>query len=123
MEYIAILIVMILYQWIFIPILKRKVGYIRVEGTMFYQYKTKWQLPFELAVIAVVVLGIVLLTPALELWSVAFIPIGFVVILVTRGILEKKYDAYLRHHIISFVQALSVMVAFAGIFIYSFFIK
>ncbi|MEC1180544.1 hypothetical protein P9B03_18950 [Metasolibacillus meyeri] len=123
MEYIAILIVVILYQWIFIPILKRKVGYIRVEGTMFYQYKTKWQLPFELAVIAAVVLGIVLLTPTLELWSVAFIPIGFIVILVTRGILEKKYDAYLCHHIISFVQALSVMVAFAGIFIYSFFIK
>lgn len=119
MEYLVIFIIVVLYQWLFIPILKRKVGYVRVDGTMFYQYKTKWQLPFEIAVIIAAVLCIVFFTPKLELWSVAFVPLGFIVILVVRGILEKKYDAYLRHHIISFVQAFAIMVAFVGIFIYS----
>ncbi|WP_042473749.1 DUF4181 domain-containing protein [Bacillus ndiopicus] len=123
MEYLTIFIVVILYQWLFIPILKRKVGYIRVEGTMFYQYKTKWQLPFELAVIVTVVLSILLYTPKLELSSVAFVPAGFVVILLVRGVLEKKYDAYLRHHIISFVQAFAIMLAFIGVFVYGVVIK
>ncbi|KYG92172.1 hypothetical protein A0U40_04315 [[Bacillus] sp. KCTC 13219] len=123
MEYLAIFIIVILYQWLFIPILKRKIGYIRTKDTLFYQYKTKWQLPFELAVIALVVLCILLFTPKLALWSVVFVPIGFVVIFVVRGMLEKKYAADLRHHIISFVQAFAIMIAFTSIFIYSMLMK
>ena len=118
MEYLVVFIIVALYQWLFIPILKRKIGYVRVEGTLFYQYKTKWQLPFEIAVIVAMVLCIGLLTPVMDLWSAIFIPMGFVVILVTRGILEKKYEADLRHYLISFVQAMAVVIAFLAILVY-----
>ncbi|MEO4052420.1 DUF4181 domain-containing protein [Solibacillus sp. CAU 1738] len=120
MEFLVLFVIVVLYQWFFIPILKRKTGYLRGEPTLFYDYKTKWQLPFELLVIALVVICIATLTPVLQFGTVLFIPTGFILILVMRGILEKKYMADMRHHIISFTQAFSIALVFIAILIYAF---
>lgn len=120
MEFLILVIMVILYQWLFIPILKKKIGYLQGEPTLFYDYKTKWQLPFELSVIVLVIIGIAVLTPMLQLGTILFIPLGFIVILVMRGILEKKYMANMGHHIISFSHAISIALMFISIIIYSF---
>ncbi len=124
MEFIFLIVLVALYQFMFIPVLKRKTGYIRPsEPKIFYDYKTKWQLPFELAVIALCIGGVLLLTPALGLVTSAFVLIAFVIILVTRGILEKRYESDFRHYIVSFSHAIALTIAFAGIFIYALILK
>ena len=120
MEFIALIMLVTLYQFLFIPILKRKIGYIKPsEPKVFYDYKTKWQLPFELAVIALCMIAIILLTPALGLATTIFIFIVFVTILVTRGILEKRYEPDFRHYVVSFSHAIAMTLAFIGIVIYA----
>lgn len=124
MEFIFLIVLVALYQFMFIPVLKKKTGYIRPsEPKIFYDYKTKWQLPFELAVIALCIGGVLLLTPALGLVTSAFVLIAFVIILVTRGILEKHYESDFRHYIVSFSHAIALTIAFAGIFIYALILK
>lgn len=120
MELLVLIIAVALYQLFFIPFLKRKIGYLRGEPTLFYDYKTKWQLPVELIVIALVAICILALTPLFHFGTVFFVPLGFIVILVLRGILEKKYIADMRHHIISFVQAFSIAIVFLVILIYAY---
>lgn len=124
MEFIILIGLVALYQFLFIPVLKRKTGYIRPsEPKIFYDYKTKWQLPFELAVILLCIGGILLFTPALGLATSAFILIAFVVILVTRGILEKRYEADFRHYVVSFSHAIAITILFAFVFVYAFVLK
>ncbi len=123
MEFLVLLITVALYYWFFIPFLRRKIGYLRGEPTLFYDYKTKWQLPFECLIIVGVVICILALTPAYHFGTIFFIPIGFVIILVTRGILEKKYMADMRHHIISFVHAFAIAFVFLAILIYAYIIN
>lgn len=120
MEFLILIIAVALYQWFFIPFLKRKIGYLRGEPTLFYDYKTKWQLPFELIVIALVVICIFVLTPTFHFETIFFVPIGFIIILGMRGMLEKKYIADMRHHIISFVQAFAIAFVFLAIIIYAY---
>ena len=120
MEFIILIVLFALYQFLFIPILKRKIGYIKPsEQKVFYDYKTKWQLPFELAVIVLCIIAIILLTPALGLLTSIFVFIAFVAILVTRGILEKRYEADFRHYVVSFSHAIAMTLAFIGILIYA----
>ena len=120
MEFITLIALVALYQFVFIPVLKRKTGFIRPsEPKVFYDYKTKWQLPFELIVISLCVAGILLLTPAFGLATSAFILISFVVILLTRGMLEKRYEPDFRHYIVSFSHAIAITLAFAGLLIYA----
>ncbi len=120
MEFLLLVFVVGLYQWILIPLTKRKIGYLRDHtNKIFYDYKTKWQLPFELAVIAVIVLLIITLTPFLHFGTVFLVPVGMIAILVMRGILEKKYMADFRHHVISFLHAFSLFFAFGCVLIYA----
>ncbi len=120
MEFIILIGLVMLYQFLFIPVLKRKTGFIRSsEPKVFYDYKTKWQLPFELSVIASCIAGVILLTPALGLATSAFILVAFVVILLTRGMLEKRYEPDFRHYIVSFSHAIAITLAFAGLLIYA----
>lgn len=122
MELFIILAIVALYQWVFIPILKRKIGYERPEEPkIWYDYKTKWQLPAECAVIVLAIMLVFITTPALGIWSVAFIPIAMSAILLMRGILEKKYVGYMNHHIISFIQAFALLIAFGFVFLYAVF--
>lgn len=120
MEFIILIVLFALYQFLFIPILKRKIGYIKPsEPKVFYDYKTKWQLSFELAVIVLCIIAIILLTPALGIATTIFVFIAFVIILVTRGILEKRYEADFRHYVVSFSHAIAMTFAFITIFIYA----
>lgn len=120
MEFILLIGLVALYQFVFIPLLKRKTGFVRPsEPRVFYDYKRKWQLPFELAVIALCMAGIFLLTPAYGLATSSFILVAFVVILTTRGILEKRDEPDFRHYIISFSHAGALTIAFAGLFLYA----
>ncbi len=120
MEFIIVIGLVALYQFVFIPLLKKKTGYLKPsEPKIFYDYKTKWQLPFELTVIAFCIGGILLLTPALGLVSSIFIPVAFVVILLTRGTLEKRYESDFRHYIVSFAHAIAITITFAGLLIYA----
>ena len=121
MEFVMLIVLFALYQFLLIPKLKRKIGYIKPsEPKVFYDYKTKWQLSFELAVIALCIIAIILLTPALGLATAIFVFIAFVVILVTRGILEKRYEADFRHYVVSFSHAIAMTLAFIGIIIYAY---
>lgn len=120
MEFIVLILIVILYQVLLIPLLKRKIDYLpSKEPKVFYDYKTKWQLPFEIGVIAATIILILLLTPVLDFVTIGFIPLAFITILVMRGVLEKRYIADMRHHIISFVQAFAIAFAFIGIIIYA----
>lgn len=120
MELFIILAVVAIHQWVVIPILKRKIGYMRPEEpTIFYQYKTKWQLLVEVLLIVLAVLAIWLTTPIFGIWSVLFIPIAMSAILALRGALEKKYEAYTKHYVISFIQASSLVCAFVFIVLYA----
>ena len=124
MEFIILIALVALYQFLFIPVLKRKTGFIRPsEPKVFYDYKTKWHLPFELVVIALCVAGILLLTPAFGLATSAFILIAFVVVLLMRGMLEKRHEPDFRHYIVSFSHVIALIIAFAGILIYAFVLK
>lgn len=120
MELFIILFVVAIHQWVIIPILKRKIDYMRPdEPSVFYQYKTKWQLPAELGLIVLAILAVWLTTPMLGIWSVLFIPVAMSAILALRGVLEKKYEAYMKHYVISFIQASSLLCAFVFIVIYA----
>ncbi|MGM9951086.1 MAG: hypothetical protein ACI33P_13225 [Lysinibacillus sp.] len=120
MEFIIFIVLVLLYQFVFIPVLKRKTGFIRPsEPKVFYDYKTKWQLPFELIIIFLCMAGVLLLTPALGLATSAFILIAFVVILLTRGMLEKRYEPDFRHYPVSFSHAIALTLASAGVLIYA----
>ncbi|WP_332646708.1 DUF4181 domain-containing protein [Lysinibacillus sp. 54212] len=120
MEFIVLILVVIFYQILFIPILKHKIDYLpSKEPKVFYDYKTKWQLPFEIGVIVLTIVLILLLTPALGFMTIVLVPVAFIAILVMRGFLERKYIADMRHHIISFVQAFAIAFAFIGILIYA----
>ena len=120
MEFIALIIAVGIYQWILIPITKKKIGFLRDDSNpLFYDYKTKWQMPFELLTsIAMIVLA-VLLTPLLGIASVIFIPIGLISIFIVRGKLEYKYMADFKHHIISYLHAFAIFFAFAAVFIFA----
>lgn len=118
MEFIALIVAVIAYQWILIPITKKKIGYIKPDQEkLFYDYKTKWQLPFEIITIVVVVLLVIFLTSLMGIGTVFFIPLGLIIILIVRGILEKKYASDMRHHVISFINAIAIFIAFAAILI------
>ena len=120
MELIALLMAVIIYQWGVIPITKKKIGFLRDESNpLFYDYKTKWHMPFELITsIAMIVLA-VLLTPILGIASAIFIPIGLIAIFIVRGKLEYKYMADFKHHVISYVHAFAIFFAFAAVFIFA----
>ena len=119
MEFLALIIAVVIYQWIAIPITKKKIGFLRDDSNpLFYDYKTKWQMPFELITsIAMIVLA-VLLTPLLGLASVIFIPIGLIAIFIVRGKLEYKYMADFKHHVISYIHAFAIFFSFAAVFIF-----
>ena len=120
MEFIALIIAVGIYQWILIPITKKKIGFLRDDSNpLFYDYKTKWQMPFELLTsIAMIVLA-VLLTPLLGIASVIFIPIGLIAIFIVRGKLEYKYMADFKHHVISYLHAFGIFFSFAAVFIFA----
>lgn len=120
MEFIILICIFAIYQVLFIPILKRKIDYLPSQDPkVFYDYKTKWQLPFEIGVIILAIVLIVLLTPLLGFMTIGFVPLAFISILVMRGVLEKKYIADTRHHIISFVQAIAIAFAFLSILLFA----
>lgn len=120
MELFIILIAVAVYQWLVIPLIKRKIGYERPdEPTIFYAYKTKWQLPVEVAILVAVIALVALTTATIGIWSVVFIPIGMSAILLLRGMLEKKHVPYMNHHIISFIQGFALLIAFSFVLIYA----
>lgn len=124
MELFIILAVVAIHQWLVIPMIKKKIRYMRPEEpTIFYAYKTKWQLPVELMLIVVAVLAVIVLTPALGIWSVLFIPIAMSAILALRGMLEKRYEAHMKHYIISYIQASALLCAFVFIVLYAFIVE
>lgn len=120
MELFIVLFMMMIHQWLVIPIIKRKVGYERPdEPTIFYAYKTKWQLPAELGIVVLAVAAVALFTPTLGIWSVLFIPVAMSGILALRGVLEKKYEPYMKHYVISFIQASVLLSAFVSLIVYA----
>ena len=120
MEFLALIIAVVIYQWGVIPITKKKIGFLRDDSNpLFYDYKTKWQMPFELLTsIAMIVLA-VLLAPLLGIGSAFFIPIGLVAIFIVRGKLEYKYMADYKHHVISYLHAFAIFFAFAAVFLFA----
>lgn len=124
MEFLIVFALAVIYQWIFLPILKKGIGYEQEESDrIFYNYKTKWHMPFELALVVVTVLLIYLFTPALGNGTILLVPIGLIVILMMRGLLERKYIPTKRHHVISFIQVIVLVVAFGSIALYGLFIN
>lgn len=120
MEFLALILLVMAYQWLIIPLTKKKVGYLRDDTkAIFYDYKTKWQMRFEIITVIVVILLIVLLTPVIGIVSVFFVPIGLITVLIVRGVLEKKYMADYRHHIISFLHAFAIFIAFGALIIFA----
>lgn len=119
MEFLVLIIAVMLYFWIVVPLLKRKIGYRRVEQRhVFYDYKTKWQFVYEIAVIIICIILLFILTPVLQDYSVLFVPVAFVAILVVRGLLERQYHPSDKHHIISFVHASTIAIAFVAVIVY-----
>ena len=120
MEFLALIIAVVIYQWILIPITKKKIGFLRDDSNpLFYDYKTKWQMPFELLTSIAMIVFAVLLTPLLGIASVIFIPIGLISIFIVRGKLEYKYMADFKHHVISYLHAFAIFFAFAAVFIFA----
>ena len=120
MEFLALIIAVVIYQWAVIPITKKKVKFLRDDSNpLFYDYKTKWQMPFELLTSIGMIVLAVLLTPLLGIASVIFIPIGLIAIFIVRGKLEYKYMADFKHHIISYLHAFAIFFAFAAVFIFA----
>ena len=65
MELAVLLIAVVFYQWILIPITKKKVGYMRdhTVNPIFYDYKTKWQMFFELGISVLMIALALIFTP------------------------------------------------------------
>lgn len=118
MEFFALIIAVIIYQWIAIPLTKKKIGFMRDDSNpLFYDYKTKWQMYFEIGVSISAVLLAIVFAKLMGIYSALFIPIGFIAIFIVRGILEKKYMADYKHHVISFIHALAIFLAFAAVLV------
>ncbi len=120
MEFLALIMAVVIYQWAVIPFTKKKVNFLRDDSNpLFYDYKTKWQMPFELLTSIGMIVLAVLLTPLLGIASVVFIPIGLIAIFIVRGKLEYKYMADFKHHVISYLHAFAIFFAFAAVFIFA----
>lgn len=120
MEFLALLFAVMIYQWGVIPITKRKVGFLRDEtNPIFYDYKTKWHMPFEFGVAILSVVLALILASAMGIYSAMFIPIGLIIIFIIRGKLEYKYMADFKHHIISYIHAFAIFLAFAAVLIFA----
>ena len=124
MEFLALVLAVMLYQWVVIPITKKKIGFLRDDtNPLFYDYKTKWQMVFEL-VTSIAMIGLaVLFAPILGIVSVIFIPIGLIAIFIVRGKLEYKYMADFKHHVISYLHAFAIFFAFTAVFLFAFISK
>jgi hypothetical protein len=120
MELAALLIAVVFYQWIIIPITKKKVGYMRdhTANPIFYDYKTKWQMFFELGISVLMIVLAVVFTPLLGIFSAFFIPVGLIAIFIVRGKLEYKVMADFKHHVISYLHAFSIFFVFASVVLY-----
>ena len=120
MEFLALVLAVMLYQWVVIPITKKKIGFLRDDtNPLFYDYKTKWQMVFEL-VTSIAMIGLaVLFAPILGIVSVIFIPIGLIAIFIVRGKLEYKYMADFKHHVISYLHAFAIFFAFTAVFLFA----
>ena len=118
MEFLTLILAVVIYQWTVIPITKKKIGFLRDDSNpLFYDYKTKWQMVFELGTsIAMIVLA-VLLAPLLGIGSVIFIPVGLIAIFIVRGKLEYKYMADYKHHVISYLHAFAIFFAVTAVFL------
>jgi len=120
MEFLALIIAVMIYQWILIPITKKKIRYLRDNSNpLFYDYKTKWQMPFELVTSITIIVLAVLLAPVLGIASAIFIPIGLIAIFIVRGKLEYKYMADFKHHVISYLHAFAIFFAFTAVFLFA----
>ncbi len=120
MEFLALIVSTMIYQWAVIPITKKKIGFLRDDSNpLFYDYKTKWHMPFELITSVAMIVLAVLFTPMLGIASVIFIPIGLIAIFIVRGKLEYKYMADYKHHVISYLHAFAIFFAFAAVFIFA----
>ena len=94
MEFLALIFAVFLYQWIMIPVVKKKVGFMRDQSNpLFYDYKTKWHMPFELGTMIVTIALAVLCAPVFGIYSALFIPVGLIAVFVMRGKLEYKVMA------------------------------
>ena len=120
MEFLILILAVVIYQWAVIPITKKKVGFLRDDSNpLFYDYKTKWQMPFELITSIVMIVLAILLAPVLGIASVLFIPVGLIAIFIVRGKLEYKYMADYKHHVISYLHAFAIFFAFSAVFIFA----
>ena len=120
MEFLILILAVVIYQWAVIPITKKKVGFLRDDSNpLFYDYKTKWQMPFELITSIVMIVLAILLAPVLGIASVLFIPMGLIAIFIVRGKLEYKYMADYKHHVISYLHAFAIFFAFSAVFIFA----
>ena len=120
MELVALLLAVVAYQLIIIPITKKKVGYMRdhTANPIFYDYKTKWQMFFELSISLTMIILAFLLAPLMGIFSVLFIPLGLIAIFIVRGKLEYKVMADFKHHVISYLHAFAIFFAFASVLLY-----
>jgi hypothetical protein len=119
MEFLALLIAVFFYTWIAIPIIKRKVGFMRDQNNpLFYDYKTKWHMPFELVTSILMVVLAVVFAPIMGIFSALFIPVGLIAIFIVRGRLEYKVMADFKHHIISYTHAFAILFAFGAVMLF-----
>ena len=121
MELAVLLIAVVFYQWILIPITKKKVGYMRdhTVNPIFYDYKTKWQMFFELGISVLMIALALIFTPLFGIFSAFFIPVGLILIFIVRGKLEYKVMADYKHHVISYLHAFAIFFVFAGVVIFA----
>ena len=119
MEFLILLLSVMMYFWVAIPLLKKRIGYRRPKvTTIFYDYKTKWQFWYELGVIALTFILTTFLTPYMGIYTVLFVPAAFVAILVMRGRLEHLYHPQEKYHVISYVHAVAISIAFGAVTLY-----
>jgi low affinity Fe/Cu permease len=119
MELVAIIIAVMIYQWAIIPYTKKKIGYMRdtTVNPIFYDYKRKWQVYFELGVTLGAILLAVFGAGIIGIYSALFIPFGLASIFLVRGKLEKQTMPEYKHHIISYIHAIAILLAFVAVII------
>ena len=124
MEFAALLIAVVFYQWILLPTIKKKVGYMHDHTTnpIFYDYKTKWQMYFELGISVLMIVLALVFSPLMGIYSAFFIPVGLIAIFIVRGKLEYKVMADFKHHVVSYLHAFAIFFVFAGVMIFSIFV-
>lgn len=93
------------------------------SNPLFYDYKTKWHMPFELGTSVLMIVLAIVLAPVMGIYSALFIPVGLITIFIVRGRLEYKVMADFKHHIISYTHAFAIFIAFGAVMLVVLFTK